>query len=31
MARGLPMIDAVMPELTLEGLRILWEQTFQEG
>lgn len=31
MARGLPMITAVMPELTLEGLRILWEETFKEG
>jgi type III pantothenate kinase len=30
-ARGLPMINAVMPSLTLEGLRILWEQTFSEG
>jgi type III pantothenate kinase len=29
MARGLPMIDAVMPSLTLEGLRILWEETFK--
>jgi type III pantothenate kinase len=28
MARGLPMISAVMPSLTLEGLRILWEETF---
>jgi type III pantothenate kinase len=31
MARGLPMINAVMPSLTLEGLRILWEETFNEG
>lgn len=31
MARGLPMITAVMPELTLEGLRILWEETFKKG
>ncbi|HUS35489.1 MAG TPA: type III pantothenate kinase, partial [Verrucomicrobiae bacterium] len=31
MARGLPMINAVMPELTLEGLRILWEETFEKG
>jgi type III pantothenate kinase len=31
MARGLPMISAVMPALTLEGLRILWEETFKEG
>jgi type III pantothenate kinase len=31
MARGLPMITTVMPELTLEGLRILWEETFEEG
>jgi type III pantothenate kinase len=31
MARGLPMIDAVMPSLTLEGLRILWEETFKKG
>jgi type III pantothenate kinase len=31
MARGLPLITAVMPELTLEGLRILWEETFKEG
>jgi type III pantothenate kinase len=30
-ARGLPSIDAVMPSLTLEGLRILWEKTFAEG
>jgi type III pantothenate kinase len=28
MARGLPMISAVMPSLTLEGLRILWEESF---
>jgi type III pantothenate kinase len=31
MARGLPMINAVMPALTLEGLRILWEETFRNG
>lgn len=31
MARGLPMITVVMPELTLEGLRIFWEETFKEG
>jgi type III pantothenate kinase len=31
MARGLPMINAVMPALTLEGLRILWEETFRKG
>jgi type III pantothenate kinase len=31
MARELPMITAVMPELTLEGLRILWEETFKDG
>jgi type III pantothenate kinase len=31
MARGLPMINAVMPELTLEGLRILWKETFEQG
>jgi type III pantothenate kinase len=31
MARGLPMISAVMPSLTLEGLRIFWEETFEEG
>lgn len=31
MARGLPVITAVMPSLTLEGLRILWEETFPEG
>jgi type III pantothenate kinase len=30
-ARGLPMINAVMPSLTLEGLRILWEETFVKG
>ena len=30
-ARGLPMINAVMPSLTLEGLRILWEETFKKG
>lgn len=31
MARELPTITAVMPELTLEGLRILWEETFKNG
>ena len=31
MARGLPLITAVMPELTLEGLRINWEETFKDG
>jgi len=31
MARGLQMISAVMPSLTLEGLRIFWEETFEEG
>lgn len=31
MARGLPMISAVRPDLTLEGLRIVWEETFNEG
>ena len=30
MARGLPMINSVMPELTLEGLRILWDETFKK-
>jgi type III pantothenate kinase len=30
-ARGLPMINAVMPSLTLEGLRILWNETFTQG
>jgi type III pantothenate kinase len=30
-AAGLPMITAVQPALTLEGLRLLWLAHFSEG